>query len=556
MGQKLHDPLSGGDDNEQITKGLTGGAGIRRPTPQSGTCDTDGGDPPVNRHDFAMLSSTQRTSVLTKPLPRPAEPTRHAPRYLRRILATLSAIVLAAVGLLASPLSASAATSGTLSMAPGGSASATVNDSKLGDVSASAQFIVPSQRTAYVAVQLRAASTGAGYRAKARVLGDGSVSVSFSRVASGAETALVSATNGVKVSTGQKLNVEGMVTGTNPVKLSVRAWADGSGKPGWQQTYSDTSGAKITAAGPVRLWGYLSSSAGSTAKIGFANAAASSASGGTTSGGTTGGGTTGTTTITTGKPSAATTGVSSGTKLTQHNGDLTITQPGTVINGLDIHGFVTVKAANVTIKNSIVRGGKSPGHAVGLITNYGSDNLVIDHVDVIAQYPSVYFDGIKGWDFTARYVHVVGNVDSVKIHGDNVSIQNSLLENTTSYSSDPAQGGGPTHNDNVQILQGQNLKITGNTIRGATNFAILGGAEQNNVSLTVSGNWLDGGHCTLKLQVKNGRSERATVTNNKFGPNRKVSSCPFTAYPAVSLTQSGNTMELTGAVVKPLIVVS
>jgi hypothetical protein len=46
------------------------------------------------------------------------------------------------------------------------------------------------------------------------------------------------------------------------------------------------------------------------------------------------------------------------------------------------------------------------------------------------------------------------------------------------------------------------------------------------------------------------------VTNNKFGPNRVVSSCAFTAYPAVSLTQSGNTFEQTGAAVTPLIKVS
>ncbi len=43
---------------------------------------------------------------------------------------------------------------------------------------------------------------------------------------------------------------------------------------------------------------------------------------------------------------------------------------------------------------------------------------------------------------------------------------------------------------------------------------------------------------------------------NKFGPNRAVSSCPFTAYPAVTLTQSNNTFEMTGAPVNPLVVVS
>ncbi|GAA3608788.1 right-handed parallel beta-helix repeat-containing protein [Microlunatus ginsengisoli] len=481
--------------------------------------------------------------------PRTPEPADRRPRHIGRILAILTALATAVAALIATPLSASAATSGTLSIAPGKSASANVTGSSLGDVVGSATFTVPAQRTAYVAVQFRAPSASTGYRTKARVLSDGTVSVSVSRVSGGAESILVSATNGLKVSTGQKLNVEGQVTGTSPVQISVRAWVDGTTKPGWQQTYSDNSGSKITAAGAVQLWGYLDSAAGSTANIAFASATAAATGG---SGSTTGG----TAATTGGKPSDATTGVPSGTSLKRYDGDLTITTAGTVIDGMDIHGFVTVKAANVTIKNSIVRGGKSKGYAVGLITNYGYDNLVIDHVDVVAEYPSVYFDGIKGWDFTAKYVHVVGNVDSVKIHGDNVSIQNSLLENTTYYSSDPAQSGGPTHNDNVQILKGSNLSITGNTIRGATNFAILGGAEQANVNLKVNGNWLDGGHCTVKLQVKNGWSETATVTNNKFGPNRAVSSCPFTAFPAVKLTQSGNTMELTGAVVNPLIVVS
>ncbi|HET9648798.1 MAG TPA: hypothetical protein VFP34_11260 [Microlunatus sp.] len=474
------------------------------------------------------------------------------PRTARRGITALTALLIAVVGLAAVPTAAYAATSGTLSIAPGGSASASVTSSNLGDTTGSAQFTVPSQRTAYLAVQFRSPSVGQGYRAKARVVADGSVSVSVSRVGSSAETVLVSADNGLTVSSGQKLNLEGSVTGTDPVQIQVRAWVDGSTKPGWQQTYSDSSASRVTGAGPVRLWGYLSGSAGSTANVAFANATATG-SDNTSSGGSTG---SGNTVTASGKPSDATTGVPAGTTLTQHYGDLTITQAGTVIDGLDIHGFVIVKAANVTIKNSIVRGGKNKGVQVGLITNYGYDNLVIDHVDVKAEYPSVYFDGIKGWDFTARNVHVVGNVDSVKIHGDNVTVQNSLLENTVYYASDPAQGGGPTHNDNVQILRGNNLKIVGNTIRGATNFAILGGAEQANVGLAVDGNWLDGGHCTVKLQVKNGWSETAAVTNNKFGPNRAVSSCVFTAYPAVKLSQNNNTMELTGDVVNPLILVS
>jgi len=258
-----------------------------------------------------------------------------------------------------------------------------------------------------------------------------------------------------------------------------------------------------------------------------------------------------------GKPSAATTGVPKGISLTQHHGDITVTKDGTVLRGLDIHGFVIVQAANVKIIDSVVRGGQAKGYATGLITNYGYPNLLISDVSVVAEHPSVYFDGIKGNNFTARRVHVVGNVDSIKIHGDNVTVEDSLLEDTTYYASDPHQGGGGTHNDNIQILSGKNLTITGNTIRGATNFAILGAAEHATIpDLVVHGNWVDGGHCTVKLQVRNGHRLTATVTDNKFGPNRKVRNCAFTAYPVVQLTEGGNVYEADGSPVGVLRVVS
>ena len=258
----------------------------------------------------------------------------------------------------------------------------------------------------------------------------------------------------------------------------------------------------------------------------------------------------------TGKPSASMTGVKAGSTLTRHNGDITVTKAGTVLANLDIHGFVIVRAKNVTITNSIVRGGKAKGFATGLITDYGYQGLLITDTRIVPEFPSVWFDGIKGSGFTARRVHISGGVDSIKIQGSNSIVEDSLLENTDYYANDPQQGGTPTHNDNIQIQNGQNIHVTGNTIRGASNFAVLGAASKGNLNLVVKDNWLDGGHCTLKLQVLNGWAETATVTGNKFGPNRKVSSCPFTSYPAVNLTQSGNTLEASGSTVKPVIVVS
>ena len=203
-----------------------------------------------------------------------------------RLAAGLVAMIVAVVGLLASPISAFAASSGTLWLSPGNSSSRTVTRTQLGDVAASATFAVPAQRNAYLAVQMRSDWVGDGYRAKARIQADGSVSVSFSRVDSNVETFLGTTTaTGITVSTGQNLDIEGMVTGTDPVQLSVRAWVDGSDKPDWQQTYSDSSDASITDPGGVRLWGYLSQSADSSAAVTFANATATAA-GSSGSGGT------------------------------------------------------------------------------------------------------------------------------------------------------------------------------------------------------------------------------------------------------------------------------
>ena len=249
------------------------------------------------------------------------------------------------------------------------------------------------------------------------------------------------------------------------------------------------------------------------------------------------------------KPSADNTGVPAGTVLKPHYGDLVIKTAGTVINGLDVHGFIDVRAANVTIRNSLVRGGTATYNR-GVITNYGYDNLLVQDVDIKPAYETVWQDGVKGSDFTLNRVHVTGNVDSVKVHGEgNVLIQNSLLENTVYYASDPNQGGKPTHNDGVQIINGSNIRLLNNTIRGQQGMPVLGAANKGNTSVVVKGNWLDGGHCTVKVEEKNGYQVDAVLAENKFGPNRAYSKCMINATTGSTVTSTNNTMELTGTLV-------
>ncbi|HEY3407825.1 MAG TPA: hypothetical protein VGK53_06620 [Propionicimonas sp.] len=492
--------------------------------------------------------------------------------WIRRLAAPAAGILLTAFAVNFAPTTANAVTSGTLSVAPSAGAVTTLEGSQLSGQTV-VDIKVPTILPISVGLQLRSANDGAGYRTKVRFAANGTMTVSLSRVAGSVETAFGSPVNtGVTVKPGDTVRLEGLVAGLNPVTTYVRASKVGAATPTWQLAARDYTASRITTEGAIRLWGYLSGTASSATKVAFSNVntvfvTADSVASYPVKGWVSIGTPTTTTvqtpapapttsTSSTDKPSATTTGVRAGSTLTRHDGDIIVTKDGTVLSNLDIHGFVTVRAKNVTITNSIVRGGKATGVATGLITDYGYAGLVISDVRVVPEFPSVWFDGIKGSDFTARRVHVTGGVDSVKIHGSNVTIEDSLLEDTTYYASDPQQGGTPTHNDNVQILYGQNLRITGNTIRGATNFAILGAASRGNTNLVLANNWLDGGHCTVKLQILNGWAETASVTGNKFGPNRAVSSCAFTSYPAVKLTQYSNTFEIGGATVTPLVLVS
>ncbi len=388
-----------------------------------------------------------------------------------------------------------------------------------------------SNASLFLSVGTRSSGDAQGYRAKVKVDSDGSLRGYAVRVRNGVETTLASAALRGQVAAGSRVKVETMVTGKSPVTFLLRAWKVGSPKPGWQLRAVDRSGARINSSGTIRAWAYLGSSASASVVVPYANLAAIPMS-----------------VVRSSKPSRRNTGVPAGRHLTRHNGSITVTRAGTVIDSKDVHGFIDVKAANVVIKNSIIRGGRATYNR-GVITNYGYRNLVVKNSAIIPAHPTVWQDGVKGSDFTLERVYITGNVDSVKIQGSNVTIRRSLLENTTYYAHDPNQGGGPTHNDNVQIQTGRNVRIIGNTIRRATNFAVLGNSDiGDNIGLLVRGNWLDGGHCTVKIQELHGHQLRgARLINNRFGPNRLVQSCPIAAVVGAGVAASGNIRQSNGA---------
>jgi hypothetical protein len=529
-----------------------------------------------------------------RPAPRSTRPTRRRFLSSRRIRRGLTLVAM--VGMLAVVVpvidgtinGAEGSVSGTFQLNPGQSLSADSARSFL-DGAGSASFTIPQVPTGggvYLGVEARATGNASSYRAKVRVLADGSMRIGMSKVVEGKEVTIGSVPIPGQVRPDSVVHVQLSVAGTERPRLNARSWLSNDSPPGWQYSVADAFDPAVTEEGTVRAWSYLSRAAGamsvsfqdlsvqSSDQVGSSpSASASPSSTAPTPSNTEEPTTTPTSSGSDSRPSTSTpvesqptswpgsgsTGVPAGRSLTRHTGNLVITKAGATYDSLDIHGFVDVQAPNVTIRRSIIRGGTATGNR-GLITNTTSSatNLLIEDCDLIPSNPSVWLDGIKGGNFTVRRVNVAGGVvDGIKVHGNNVVVQDSWIHDLAYYSSDPNQGGGPTHNDGVQILGGSNITIKHNTITvGSKHNAVMqvtqGYAATTNLSFTQ--NWVDGGTCSVKLS-HSGRSSLGpvTVSTNSFGSNTDIDDCAVLRTSNTSLVSSGNVWTDTGRAVSPIV---
>jgi hypothetical protein len=248
------------------------------------------------------------------------------------------------------------------------------------------------------------------------------------------------------------------------------------------------------------------------------------------------------------QPGPGNTGVPAGTALTVMNGNLTITTAGATYSGLDIHGFVKVEAPNVTIKDSIIRGGVAPSD-IGLVndTDDSATNFLIEDSELVPMDPSVQIDGIKGWNYTALRVDIHGTTDGAKMYGPNATIEDSYIHGLVTYAHDPDHGGGESHNDGVQILSGTNLKIIGNTIEGGSNTALMITQDHGTTSnVMFANNWVSGGACSINMTPEPlGSLSGISLDNNIFTDN-STKHCPILDTTHTNLNVSGNVFAGTG----------
>ena len=248
------------------------------------------------------------------------------------------------------------------------------------------------------------------------------------------------------------------------------------------------------------------------------------------------------------RPDSTNTGVPAGTVLTRHNGDLVITKAGTVIDGLDVYGTISVRADNVTIKNTRVRGKVASGNTPLISMNKGHRNLVVMDSEIAPDKPSPYLYGIMGWNFTLERVDIHHVIDSAHIYGPNVTIRHSYLHDNVHYVNDPNWGGKPSHDDGIQIQQGRNIRVIGNRIEDAYNVTVMITQDQGRSSdIHLIGNWLDGASCNLNLAEKGrGPITGVVARDNTFGRDTRHKDCAMIA-PSTSKIEASNNFYTDGA---------
>lgn len=205
-------------------------------------------------------------------------------------------------------------------------------------------------------------------------------------------------------------------------------------------------------------------------------------------------------------PNASCTGVPSGTTLTA-SGAITVTTAGTVLDSFDFSGKVTIKAANVTIKNSKIHGGDYYGVQVV------SGSVTITDSEIYGFTAAAI--GFDNWSGYRLNIHSMGS-DGLKL-GSNTLLEDSYIHDFTT------QAG--AHADGAQMQAGEtNITVRHNYIhpQGGENSALffapdLGPSASGPV--IVDKNLLGGGNYTLYIvDGNNGQYHESgySVTNNHF----------------------------------------
>lgn len=235
-----------------------------------------------------------------------------------------------------------------------------------------------------------------------------------------------------------------------------------------------------------------------------------------------------------------TTGVPDGVVLRPQTGDITVFTSGTVIDGLDLTGCITIRANDVTIRNSRIT---CSGSATTMVvaTNGSYRNLVVEDSELDGS--GVVDIGIGWQNYTVRRTEIRGTNDGARM-GSNSTVDSSWIHGMVRK--------GALHPDAVQSTGGIGIRVTGNTLDPRNtdtgdqgNASVMLGSELRPGVLqdvVVSGNRMGGGNYTVNVRG-DAVVAGVTVSGNTFTAGAKYG--PLLA-PAAVLAED-NVVDGTGA---------
>jgi hypothetical protein len=219
-------------------------------------------------------------------------------------------------------------------------------------------------------------------------------------------------------------------------------------------------------------------------------------------------------TSTTGWPDASNTGVPAGTQLTP-SGGFTVSTPGAIIEKLDVDGCIFVRANNVTIRYTRVRGSCFGG---AIDTDYGTYSGILIHdveIDGRNENASAALLGNSGYTCRRCNIHHGGGGPRMT---SNVVIEDSWIHDI--------YGSGDTHNSAIGSNGGNNFTVRHNNIDCATlpncsGALVLYGDFNPIKDVLVENNLFNGGgYCVYGGSVSGKPYPVASNTrflNNAFG---------------------------------------
>jgi hypothetical protein len=210
-------------------------------------------------------------------------------------------------------------------------------------------------------------------------------------------------------------------------------------------------------------------------------------------------------------PDAASTGVPEGTSL-QPVPSSRYWSLDHDVDGVEFTGMIVVTKPNITIRNSRIIATEG---VAGIWNRESHAGLVIENVDIVCTGVPPTGAGVAGANMTVQATDISGCADGIKAGPGSIIAGNYIHD---------LGFGDETHNDGIQIGDGEGVEIRGNSIvqvdngNRQANAAVFVQDTFDPVSgVSIVGNYVNGFGFTLRLSGR--RITNSTIAGNVIGPD-------------------------------------